>query len=167
MKKIAAFVLLAAFFLAPGLARAESEKELTENPNSFDGRQVMFQGEVIGVMMRGDHAWVNILDNGYAIGVWCRADDAMKVSFVGDYNNLGDKVEVVGIFHMACLEHGGDMDVHAESFEISSRGHVIERMPSFTIILVSFALAVVAIFVFLYLRRVRTERKKLLPWPSY
>ena len=167
MKKIAAFILLIAFLLTPGLVRAESGKELTEDPKSFDGRQVMFQGEVIGVMMRGDYAWVNLLDNGYAIGVWCRVDDAMKISFVGDYNNLGDKVEVVGIFHMACLEHGGDMDVHAVTLEISSKGHAIERMPSFMIILVSVVLAIVAIFTSLYLRRVKRERKKLLPWPSY
>ena len=167
MKKIAAFILLLTFLLTPGLVRAESGKELTENPTSFDGKQVMFQGEVIGIMIRGDYAWVNLFDSGYAVGVWSRADDARMVSSIGDYNNLGDEVEVVGIFHMACLEHGGDMDVHAVTLEISSKGHAIERMPSFMIILVSVVLAVFAIFSSLYLRRVKRERKKLLPWPSY
>ena len=167
MKKIAAFILLMAFLLTPGLARAESGKELTENPTSFDGKQVMFQGEVIGIMIRGDYAWVNLFDSGYAVGVWSRADDARMVSSIGDYNNLGDEVEVVGIFHMACPEHGGDMDVHAESFTISSEGHAIERMPNFMIVLVSVVLAIVAIFMFLYFQRIKKERKKLLPWPSY
>lgn len=167
MKKIAAFILLIVFLLTPGLVRAESGKELTENPTSFDGKQVTFQGEVIGVMIRGDYAWVNLFDSGYAVGIWSRADDARMVSSVGDYNNVGDKVEVIGIFHMACLEHGGDMDIHAESFEISSKGHTIERMPNFMIVLVSVVLAIVAIFMSLYFRRISKERKKLSPWPSY
>ncbi len=167
MKKIAIVVLLLVFLSMPGLVRAETGKELTEDPKGFDGRQVDYRGEVIGVMIRGDYAWVNISDGGYAIGVWCTADDARSVSFVGDYSNFGDTVEIVGVYHMACLEHGGDMDIHAESFVISKTGNAIDRAPDLLLVLVSIVLFIVAILVSLNFWRAKKESKKLRPWPTY
>lgn len=146
--------------LAPGLARAESGVELLEKSAGFDGKQVTFQGEVIGVMVRGDHAWVNISDKGFAAGIWCRAEDARKISIVGDYNHIGDYVSVVGIFHKACVEHGGDLDVHADSFTILISGSKVERAPSLPLIGLGLALMVMAAVAGVWLRRRRAEKKR-------
>lgn len=157
-----AVVLL--LFMVP-LVSAETGKELVENSVRFDGATVTLRGEVIGVLMRGDSAWVNVLDNGVPIGVWCRADDAENVSFVGDYTHIGDTVEVVGTFHFACPEHGGDLDIHAENFTVLRIGTVVERTPNLLAVLLSAVLVAVAIFTVFWLRRIRGERSRIVPWP--
>jgi len=166
MKKI---VLLLTIFLllAPGLASAESGRELLENSARFNDNQVTFSGEVIGVLPRVDFAWVNISDNGYVIGVLCRASDAKKVSVIGDYKHVGDTVQVIGIFHMACPEHGGDLDIHADNFTVLVAGEEVDRPVSIPLVALSAVLIAVAIFVTFYLWRVRKEREKILPWPFH
>lgn len=167
MRKAALIFILLVLFLMPKAVGAESVKELTEESERFDGSQVSFGGEVIGVMVRGGSAWVNILDNGYAIGIWCTAEDAESISFVGDYTHQGDYVSGEGIYHMACAEHGGDADIHARVFRISETGRTVERTPNLLLVLISIAVMAIAIFVSFYLWRARKEQKKIFPWPSY
>jgi len=168
MKKAFLVAAILLTLMAP-LASSESGQSLIENANSFDGKTVTFRGEAIGVMTRGDFAWVNILDGEYAVGVWCRADNAKKVSFIGDYGHVGDTVEVIGTFHMACelTEHGGDLDIHADNFTIVATGREVDRSANLPLAALSVVLVVVAIFVVFYTWRVRNEKQKILPWPSY
>jgi hypothetical protein len=166
MKKAFLFAAILLMLMAP-FASAESGRALIENANGFDGKSVTFRGEVIGVLIRGDFAWVNILDNGYAIGVWSRAGDAKKVSFVGDYSHVGDTVEVIGTFHMACTEHGGDLDIHADNFTVVATGREVDRSASLPLAALSVALAAAAIFITFYLWRIRKEKEKILPWPFH
>ena len=156
-------IILLLFMIPP--ASAESGKELVENSVRFNEATVTLRGEVVGVLMRGDYAWVNVLDNGVAIGVWCRANDAENVSVVGDYTHIGDNVEVIGTFHLACTEHGGDLDIHAENFNVLASGTVVERTPNLLAVLLSAVLVALAIFTVFWLRRIRGERSKIVPWP--
>jgi hypothetical protein len=95
-------------------AQAPTSLELINNAKQYDGKAVKYQGEVIGdVMARGDHVWLHVNDGIIAIGIWAPKSMVREISFVGDYKNKGDIVEVSGIFHRACLEHGGDLDIHA------------------------------------------------------
>jgi hypothetical protein len=164
MKRI--FLLITIFLLLmPGMVGAESGRELLEGAASFDGKRVTFSGEVVGVLMSGDFAWVNILDNGYAIGVWCRASDAKKVSIVGDYKHIGDIVQVTGTFHMACAEHDGDLDIHADNFTVLAVGQELDRSVNLPFAAISVILVAVAFLITFYLWRVRREREKVVPWP--
>jgi hypothetical protein len=45
----------------------------------------------------------------------------------GDYRHKGDMVEVMGVFNRACREHGGDLDIHAESIRVIALGYETER----------------------------------------
>jgi hypothetical protein len=166
MKKAFLFAAILLTLMAP-LASSESGQALIENAGGFDGKTVTFRGEAIGVMTRGDFAWVNILDGDYAIGVWCRADNAKKVSFIGDYGHVGDIVQVTGTFHMACTEHGGDLDIHADNFTIVATGREVDRSANLPLAALSVVLVVVAIFVVFCTWRVRKETQKIMPWPSY
>jgi hypothetical protein len=165
MKKAFIFAAILLTLMAP-LASSESGQALIENANSFDNKTVTFRGEAIGVMIRGDYAWVNILDGDYAIGVWCRAVDAKKVSFIGDYSHVGDNVQVAGTFHMACDEHGGDLDIHADNLVVTA-GREVDRSADMRVVALSVALLAVAIIVVFYSWRIRNEKQKILPWPSY
>ncbi|MFA5118758.1 MAG: DNA-binding protein [Candidatus Omnitrophota bacterium] len=119
------FILSFAFLSLPSTAYAAplSSDELISNAKGYDGEPVSFAGEVIGdIMFRGAHAWVNINDGESAIGVWMPGELAKKVRFTGSYKFIGDWVEITGVFHRACPEHGGDLDIHAQSIDKISTG---------------------------------------------
>jgi hypothetical protein len=68
---------------------------------------------------------------------------------------------------MACTEHGGDLDIHAEYFTVVAEGTELDRQVSLPLAALSFALVAIAVYVMYYLRRVRKEREKIGPWPTY
>ncbi len=102
---------------------AVSSADLISEAEQYDGKTVLYTGEVVGdVMLRGTHAWVNIHDGVNSIGVWVSRESAAGISVVGGYKFRGDTVAVAGTFFRACREHGGDMDIHADSLSVVSPG---------------------------------------------
>ncbi|MGA1875162.1 MAG: DNA-binding protein [bacterium] len=100
-----------------------SADTLINESNSRDGQMVRFQGEVVGdIMYRGTHCWINVHDGSQALGVFCRAEMVKRIKYVGDYKHTGDIIEVTGIFHKACREHGGELDIHARQVRIMKPG---------------------------------------------
>ncbi|MDP3012632.1 MAG: hypothetical protein Q8M92_00220 [Candidatus Subteraquimicrobiales bacterium] len=145
--------------------------DLVEKAKFFDGKTVVFQGEVIGdVMIRGDFAWINVNDDVYSEGaqklsgynsgqsVWCKASEAKLIKTTGDYGHIGDIVEVVGIFNRACPEHGGDMDIHAEKIRIVKSGYQISHFIEPTRIWICLILFIVSLFLFALGRFLRYKR---------
>jgi hypothetical protein len=111
-----------------GPVKVVSSIELINESAVYDGKSVVYRGEVVGpVMVRGDYGWVNVYDGVYAIGVFCAKADCGKISSYGDYNHKGDVIEVSGVFHKTCLQHGGDLDIHASSLEVSEEGYLIHH----------------------------------------
>ena len=109
-------------------AQGLGSSELINNAKDYDGKSVTYTGEVIGdVMLRGEFAWVNINDGDNALGVWMSASLAKEIKFTGNYKSRGDNLEIVGIFHRACLEHGGDLDIHAQALRKLGEGRVINQ----------------------------------------
>lgn len=124
------FLALCAMLYAPCPIYAEpiSSTELINNAKAYDGKTVEFEGEVIGdVMKRGEFAWVNINDGKNALGIWAPASWAKEIEFTGAYKAKGDRVLVSGMFHRACPEHGGDLDIHGESLQKISSGFRVEE----------------------------------------
>lgn len=127
-------------------AGAPGSGALVEHPAQWDGRVISFVGEAIGeVMQRGRNAWLHLNDDAYSrqvphdtalVGynsgqaVWVSAELAAQVKVCGDYSHRGDLVRVVGVFHAACPEHGGDMDIHALELEVVQPGSPIPHSVS-------------------------------------
>jgi hypothetical protein len=110
------------------LAEQVSGTELINNARKYDGKSVVYVGEVVGdVMVRGDFAWVNVNDGESTIGVWMSKELAKEIKFAGSYHARGDQLEITGVFHRSCPQHGGDMDIHAESMRKISSGRVVEE----------------------------------------
>lgn len=139
-----------------------SSTQLVEHPRSYDGAEIVFVGEAIGeAMVRGDEAWVHLNDDAYMLhnveegaplegfnsgqAVWLPATEAGKIRYFGDHQHQGDIVRVRGVFHAACLEHGGDMDIHASSLEIVRRGWVVHDPVQRTKLVWALALAPLAL----------------------
>ncbi len=123
-----------------------SINDLIEHSLSLDHQSVTLEAEVIGeVLERGDHAWVNVNDGTNAIGIYLRLDQTTQLKVFGDYFNVGDKVSIQGVFERSCIEHGGEMDVHAITIHVIKAGHPITHTISAwkfvsSIILLSIAL---------------------------
>jgi len=126
-KSICIFSIL---FLIFGFALAQeiSSKELIKNAKLYDGKTVVYKGEVIGdVMVRGGFAWVNAYDGINAIGIWVPLAFTREIVYTGSYKAKGDIIEVTGIFNRACPEHGGDLDIHAQALRKLASGRVVRE----------------------------------------
>lgn len=147
---VAALCLLAAgmtLAASPATAAARSAQpgavssvELIENPERYNGRRVVYEGEAVGeILRRGDSAWLTLNDDEYGerpfrvhqelkggntgIGVYGPYDLAARVTRLGSYDSLGDKVRVEGTFHEASPDHGGDLMIEFDSLTVVRRGH--------------------------------------------
>jgi hypothetical protein len=130
--KILIAALAAVLLMLPGTALGDgaelSSNELIDNAKEYDNREVIYIGEAVGdIMARADYAWVNVNDGDNAIGVWARIAETSDIGSLGGYTKKGTTVKVAGEFHRACLEHGGDMDIHALDIEILQEGYEILR----------------------------------------
>jgi hypothetical protein len=140
-------ILAVLFITVPSAdAKTVSSADLVEKCRFYNNKQVSFQGEVIGdVMIRGENAWINVNDDIYASranveegsglqgynsgqSIWCNASEVDSIRYTGNYRNSGDIVLIEGVFHRACPEHGGDMDIHASQVELIERGHPVAHI---------------------------------------
>jgi hypothetical protein len=118
---------------------------LIEQAKSLNGQEIVFQGEVIGdIMHRQDHYWINVLSSGTAIGIWITDEQRAAIVLSGQYGIKGDEVRIAGQFHQACFEHGGDLDVHANSLEVISKGFRIPQKLDVIRILIAAGLFILA-----------------------
>ena len=109
-------------------AQGISSVELINNAKQYDGKTVVYEGEVIAdVMKRGDFAWVNVNDGLNAIGIWINASLLKDIEHTGSYKSIGDGIEVTGVFQRACPQHGGDLDIHAQAIRKISAGRAISK----------------------------------------
>lgn len=98
--------------------------ELIDKGKEYDNRVITIEGEAIGELLeRGESSFVNINDGTSAMGIYLKTSLGENIEYYGDYHHIGDTVRVKGVFHRACKEHGGDMDLHSEEFEVVSKGH--------------------------------------------
>jgi hypothetical protein len=98
---------------------------LIEHAKQLDGQEVVYQGEIVGdVMARGGYIWINVLNNGTAIGLWITRDQGSQITLAGRYGVRGDTIRAIGQFNQACAEHGGDLDLHVVTLEIIEPGYV-------------------------------------------
>jgi hypothetical protein len=106
-------------------AQGISSSELIDKAKEYEGKTVVYEGEVIGeVMARGDFAWVNLYDGNNAIGIWLPKNLTQDIVYAGGYQSQGDRLEVVGVFQRACPEHGGDLDIHAQAVRKTDSGRL-------------------------------------------
>jgi hypothetical protein len=146
---LALLILCAGLIYAPAISHAEelTVAEILKDAASYDGKTIVFTGEVIGdVMRRGNYAWVNVYNGDDALGVWMKASFAEAIDHKGSYRTKGDIIECVGIFHRACPEHGADMDLHLQAMrKLVCGGPIKEELNTRKRNLIVFLLGVFAV----------------------
>ena len=136
---------------------------LIEHSLTRDQQIVVIEAEVIGeVLERGDFAWLNVNDGTNAIGVYTDIDLTSQLTTFGDYFHVGDKIRIVARFERSCLEHGGEMDLHATSITVIKKGYATEHEVTalkFVLSIILMAMAIAA----LYLQRNVVRKQKIGP----
>jgi len=121
-------ILSFCFLMFDCQAQILSSTELINNAKQYDNKIVIYKGEVIGdIMTRKDFTWININDGVNALGIWSERKMTKDIFYTGSYKSRGDTVEVEGVFHRSCPEHGGDLDIHAQALRKIKSGEKISE----------------------------------------
>ena len=95
----------------------------------YDKQTVQVTGEVvceaIDVTGDADHAWIVLRDpdTGSTVTVFMRRSDLRKIDTYGAYGVTGTTLRVRGVFNLACSQHEGESDVHAQVVNTVSAGY--------------------------------------------
>jgi len=141
-------------------AQTISSTELIEKAKEHNNKIVEYRGEVVGdVMVRGNFAWVNLNDGQGAIGIWGKRDLVEgAVTYKGGYKYKGDVLSVKGVFHRACPQHGGDLDIHFDKATRVKEGYPIAHRLAPSKIIDAISLFIVALG-FAILCKIKVRRK--------
>jgi hypothetical protein len=146
-------VLTLLFFKNNTLADTGSS-ELIEKGKKYDRQLITYNGEIIGdPMSRGDYVWLNVKDKDNAMGVWVKKEQLPKIKYYGCYKSIGDTLVIRGTFHRSCIEHGGDMDIHANIITVSEAGHAVKypvQMPRLIIAIIFLVTAGLTYYLYKY-----------------
>lgn len=156
MSKIIAAILLVTIIVVslPALASpmTVSSTDLIEKAKELDGQEIVFTGEVIGdIMVRGGYTWINVSDGSNAIGIWAENQLVSGITMAGRYKVHGDEVKISGMFHRACPEHGGDLDIHAVKVELMEKGYAVAGSTEPWKLPAAVVLATAAVILFAYM----------------
>lgn len=151
-------ILLFSILLPMPCAASDNITEINyviEQSISLDNTEVTVQGEVIGeALERGEYVWINIYDTTNAIGIWVKKSDTDQIQFYGDYKHRGDTVKITGVFHRACSEHGGDVDIHCTDIDIVETGYNIrDQISAYKIVITASLILIAAIIVSIYFKK--------------
>ncbi len=137
---------------------------LTRVNRALDGATVRIQGEAVGDKLTSskEDVWINILGStGSCIGVEMSKDLSQLIANMGDYNTSGTVVQITGEYHVACHEHQGELDIHAQNIEILDVGGQIAHSFDLSQLILSVILCIVALILFalyIFLRFFRSTR---------
>ncbi len=101
----------------------------------YDGARVVVTGEVVGDRLNAEagsnHSWITLYSlrkgtaevyNPSSIQVYVSNSLAETIDTYGRYNVRGTRVQVSGTFNLACVDHEGLSDIHADSLQVVQKG---------------------------------------------
>lgn len=98
---------------------------LTSANRALDGSEVSFTGETVGDVVNAEagYKWVNIMGTAdTVISVRMTDEQAGLIQNSGSYQATGTVFKIAGTYHIACAEHQGELDVHADEVEVTDAG---------------------------------------------
>lgn len=97
----------------------------------YNGQTVQVTGEAVGdsivAVLDGSYRWITLqaTDASYAqVTVYMKKEAASAIDTFGAYGKTGSTVQVRGVFNLACSDHEGQSDIHAEYVSVIERGSV-------------------------------------------
>ncbi len=105
--------------------------DLAAADSYYNGQTVQVTGEAVGdsivTLFDEGYRWITLQaqDSTYAqVTVYMKAEAASAIDTFGAYGKVGSTVQVRGVFNLACDEHEGLSDIHAQYVNVVERGSV-------------------------------------------
>jgi hypothetical protein len=104
--------------------------DLSQADSYYNNQTVQVVGEAIGDRIdadpAGEHCWIVLasLDKSANANITVYMDkaEAARIDSFGKYGTTGTVLRVRGTFHLACTEHDGLSDIHAEQVSLIEAG---------------------------------------------
>lgn len=136
--------------------------ELAGADSYLDGQTVQVVGEAVGDNIRasvdGQHRWITLMaqdDSGASVTVYAPAHAASLVDTFGEYGATGTTLQVRGTFNLACPQHEGLSDLHADTVSVMRKGSVVEEPFSWKLFVPGAAFVVLGLLFMLVFRILR------------
>lgn len=93
----------------------------------YDKQTVQVTGEVVGDRITagdGRHCWLQLASSSDSstVSVYLTNESADKVDTYGAYGRKGTTLQVRGTFNLACPDHDGASDLHAQVVTVTEKG---------------------------------------------
>lgn len=111
-----------------------SIEEITNADSYLDGQTVQVVGEVVGDRISAEESnrcWITLQSEDGTdseVSIYMPKTLSEKIDTYGAYGKRGTQLQVRGTFHLACRDHYGASDIHADTVAVVMKGQV-EEMP--------------------------------------
>lgn len=101
--------------------------DLSTADTYYDKQTVQVTGEVVGDRIAagdGRHCWLQLASHSDSstVSVYLTNESADKVDMYGTYGRKGTTLQVRGTFNLACPDHDGASDLHAQVVTVTEKG---------------------------------------------
>ena len=101
--------------------------DLSTADTYYDKQTVQVTGEVVGDRITagdGRHCWLQLASpsDSSTVSVYLTNESADKVDTYGTYGRKGTTLQVRGTFNLACPDHDGVSDLHAQVVTVTEKG---------------------------------------------
>ena len=101
--------------------------DLSTAETYYDKQTVQVTGEVVGDRITagdGRHCWLQLASpsDSSTVSVYLTNESADKVDTYGAYGRKGTTLQVRGTFNLACPDHDGASDLHAQVVTVTEKG---------------------------------------------
>lgn len=101
--------------------------DLSTADTYYDKQTVQVTGEVVGDRVTagdGRHCWLQLASpsDSSTVSVYLTNESADKVDTYGAYGRKGTTLQVRGTFNLACPDHDGASDLHAQVVTVTEKG---------------------------------------------
>lgn len=101
--------------------------DLSTADTYYDKQTVQVTGEVVGDRITagdGRHCWLQLASpsDSSTVSVYLTNESADKVDSYGTYGRKGTTLQVRGTFNLACPDHEGASDLHAQVVTVTEKG---------------------------------------------
>ena len=101
--------------------------DLSTADTYYDKQTVQVTGEVVGDRITagdGRHCWLQLVSHSDSstVSVYLTNESADKVDTYGTYGRKGTTLQVRGTFNLACPDHDGASDLHAQVVTVTEKG---------------------------------------------
>lgn len=141
--------------------------ELAKADTFNDGQTVQVKGEVVGDAINDEGSaalsWITLQDddelNPNTISILVNGQHLSNIDSYGRYGQQGSILQIRGTYHLACADHQGLSDIHAEDVQLLSEGKKVET-PINPVIITAAVISVFLGCALLIMYSIRRERMR-------